>query len=338
MRSLLAKTEMLLLNAEEVRQALPMADAIEAMKRAFRALARGEVELPARSSLTVPAQGGITLVMPARVGEGDSSALSVKVVSIFPRNRERGLPTIHALVSVLDPETGRVTAQLEGASLTAIRTGAVSGLATELLARPESRVATVFGTGPQARTQLEAVCTVRAIDTVRVCHPSIEKARAFAEQVAGVGPIPDSVEPTADPAAAVAGADIIATATTSRTPVFRDSDLSPGVHINAIGSFQPEVVEIPPETVERALIVVDQREAALEEAGDLIQPLRAGRIEIGAIHGELGDVLLGNVEGRSSSEGITLFKSVGLAVEDAVAAGQVLETARKEDLGREVEW
>ena len=329
---------MLLLTAEEVRKALPMADAIEAMKHAFRALATGDVELPARSSLTLPAHEGITLVMPARVDEDDSSVLSVKVVSIFPRNRERGLPTIHALVSVLDPETGRIIAQVEGASLTAIRTGAVSGLATDLLARADSRVATIFGTGPQARTQLEAVCTVRAIDTVQVCHPSIEKARAFAEEVAGVGPIPKSVEPTDDPAAAVAGADIVSTATTSRTPVFRNSDLSPGVHINAIGSFRPDVAEIPPETVERALIVVDQREAALEEAGDLIQPIRAGRIEAGAIHAELGELLLGRTEGRSAPEEITLFKSVGLAVQDAVAAGRALESARKDGLGREVEW
>ncbi len=332
------KTEMFLLNAEEVRQALPMADAIEAMKRAFRALAAGEVELPARSSLTVPAHQGITLVMQARVGEGDFPTLSVKVVSVFSRNRERGLPTIHALVLVLDPETGRVTAQLEGATLTAIRTGAVSGLATELLARPESRVATVFGTGPQARTQLEAVCTVRPIDTARVCHPSIEKARAFAEEIAGVGAIPDNVEPTADPAVAVAGADVVSTATTSRTPVFRDSDLSPGVHINAIGSFRPEVAEIPPETVERALIVVDQRKAALEEAGDLIQPIRAGHIEADAIHAELGELLLGRAAGRSWPEETTFFKSVGLAIQDAAAARQALENAQIQKLGHELEW
>lgn len=329
---------MLLLNAEEVRKALPMADAIEAMKEAFRALASGEVELPARSSLTVAARGGITLVMPARVGGGDFPALCVKVVSVFPRNRERGLPTIHALVSVLDPETGRVTAQLEGATLTAIRTGAVSGLATDLLARPGSRVATVFGTGPQARTQLEAMCTVRPIDTARVCHPSIEKARAFAEEVAGVGAVPGRVEATDNPAAAVAGADVIATATTSRTPVFNDRHLSPGVHINAVGSFQPEVVEIPPETVERALIVVDQREAALEEAGDLIQPMRAGRIGLEAIHCELGELLLGGAEGRSTAEEITFFKSVGLAVQDVVAAGRALENARIQGLGREIDW
>ncbi len=329
---------MLLLNAEEVRQALPMADAIEAMKRAFRVLAAGEVELPARSSLSLSARAGITLVMPARVGEGDFPALSVKVVSVFPRNRERGLPTIHALVSVLDPETGRVTAQLEGASLTAIRTGAVSGLATELLARPESRIATVFGTGPQARTQLEAVCTVRAIDTVRVCHPSFEKARAFAEEAAGVGAVPSRVQPVDNPAAAVAGADIIATATTSRTPVFNDRDLAPGVHINAIGSFQPDAAEIPPETVERALIVVDQREAAVKEAGDLIQPIRAGRIGAGAIHAELGELMLGHTEGRSAPEQVTLFKSVGLAVQDALAARQALENARKQHLGREIDW
>ncbi len=329
---------MLLLNAEEVRKALPMVQAIEAMKRAFLALAAGEVELPARSSLTIAAHQGITLVMPARVGEGDFPALTVKVVSVFPRNRERGLPTIHALVSVLDAETGRVTAQLEGATLTAIRTGAVSGLATDLLARPESRVATVFGTGPQAKTQLEAVCTVRPIDAVRVCHPSIEKARAFADQVAGVGPIPDDVEPTTDPAAAVTGSDIIATATTSRRPVFRDSDLSPGVHINAIGSFRPEVAEIPPETVERSLLVVDQRKAALEEAGDLIQPIRAGRIEADAIHAELGELLLGRAEGRSAPDEITFFKSVGLAIQDAAAAQQALENARTHKLGREVDW
>lgn len=329
---------MLILNAEDVRRALPMGVAIDAMKRAFAALTEGRAQVPLRATLPVPPREGTTLVMPAFVDDPSSQALAVKVVSIFPRNRDRNLPLIHAAVLVLEAATGRTLAVLEGGTLTAIRTGAASGAATDLLARSDSRTVALLGSGVQARTQLEAVCTVRDIETVRVYSLDQPQAEELASEMAGHGAIPHDVRCVASPKEAVEAADIVCTATTSSTPVFDDSDLRSGVHINAIGSFQPHVQEIPAATVARALVVVDSRDAALEEAGDLIQPIEQGLIDGDPIHAELGELVLGRATGRPSESRITLFKSVGIAVQDAVAANAVLEEARRSALGQDVDW
>lgn len=328
---------MLILNANEVRQALPMAAAIGAMREAFAALTQGTAQVPARIALDPPG-GGATLVMPALLDTADWRALSVKTVSVFPGNRAKNLPLIHAAVMMIDAETGRVDALLEGGALTAIRTGAASGLATDLLARQESRVAAVFGSGKQARTQLEAICTVRPIRKVRVCSPTPGNAETFAEQVAGRGWVPPEIICTRDPREAVADADVICTATTSATPVFDDRDLKPGVHINAIGSFQPRIREVPGETVARSRVFVDSREAALEEAGDILQPIDDGLIKAGAILAEIGELVLEQAAGRTSDDQITFFKSVGVAVQDAAAARVVLESAGRMGLGTRVDW
>ena len=328
---------MLILNANEVRQALPMAAAIGAMREAFAALTQGTAQVPARIALDPPG-GGATLVMPALLDTGDWRALSVKTVSVFPGNRAKNLPLIHAAVLVIDAETGRVDALLEGGALTAIRTGAASGLATDLLARHESNVAAIFGSGKQARTQLEAICTVRPIKKVQVCSPTPGNAETFAEQVAGRGWVPPEIICTRDPREAVAEADVICTATTSATPVFDDRDLKPGVHINAIGSFQPRIREVPGETVARSRVFVDSREAALEEAGDILQPIDDGLIKAGAILAEIGELVLEQAAGRTSDDQITFFKSVGVAVQDAAAARVVLENASRMGLGKRVDW
>lgn len=329
---------MLILRATDVPRALPMAEAIEAVKRAYRALSAGEVEMPLRLSLPVAPHEGVSLFMPAYVHTPHEEALAVKVVSVFPHNEKRGLPLIHAAVLVLEVRTGRPLALLEGSTLTAIRTGAASGVATEVLARPESRVLAVFGAGAQSRTQIEAVCTVRPIERVWLFAPHREHAEALAAEVAGQGPVPTDVRVAASPREAVAEADIICTATTSHTPVFADADLKPGVHINGIGSYTPDMAEVPPETVARALVVVDSRQAALAEAGDLIQPLRAGRITEAHIHAELGEILLGRKPGRTSPEQITFFKSVGVAVQDALTARVALRNALEQGLGQRVTW
>ncbi len=329
---------MLVLNADEVRRALPMGAAIEAMKQAFAALSAGRAVVPPRAHLPVEPHDGESLVMPAFVRHEAGDALAVKVVSLFDRNAERGLARIQAAVLALDPETGRPEALLEGATLTAIRTAAASGLATDLLARPDSRTAAVFGAGVQARTQLEAVCTVRKIETAWVYDPLAGAAEAFAAEMAGYGPIPADVRPAADPRRAVADADVICTATTSATPVFADADLKSGAHVNAVGSYQPDVQEVPAETVVRARVVVDSRQAALEETGDLIRPIRQGLITADHIHAELGDLVLGRAEGRGSPDQLTLFESVGVAVQDALAARTALRRARQLGLGQEVAW
>ncbi|MCH7586558.1 MAG: ornithine cyclodeaminase family protein [Chloroflexi bacterium] len=320
-----------ILNAEEVARALPMSDAIEEMKEAFEQLSSGGVTLPLRSRIHVEGANGTSLFMPALLhASGD---MAIKIVSVFPQNLEHNLQTVHAIVITLDSQTGQPIAILEGGSLTAIRTGAASGAATDLLARPEASSLAIIGCGTQARTQLEAVCTVRSIERVWVYSLDSPGARVFASEMRGTGPIPLEITVVDRAADAVARADIICTATTSSTPVFNGRDLRPGTHINAIGSYTPEMQEIDAETIQRARVVVDSREAALAETGDLIIPIQTGDYTAASIHAELGEIFLGIEKGRTDPRQITLFKSVGIAVQDVVAAARALENAVALDLG-----
>ena len=318
-----------LFSADDVRRALPMAEAIAAVKAGYVQLSAGRAQIPLRAHLGV-GEGDSTLVMPFYAPD-EGGALGLKVVSIFDSNPPRGLPLIHALVLVLDMATGAPLALLEGSSLTAIRTGAASGAATDALARPDARVVALFGSGVQARRQLEAVCTVRPIE--RVYLYSLGGAEQFAAEMAGYGPIPADIVIAGSPRAALTEADIVCTATTSRTPVFDGRDLRPGAHVNGIGSFTPEMQEIDAATVRRARVVVDSRAAALAEAGDLIIPLQAGEIDLDHVSTELGEVLAGQKPGRTSAEQITFFKSVGVAVQDAMAAGLVVRHGAALGLG-----
>lgn len=320
-----------ILSAEDVRQALPMAAAVAGMKGAFAQLSTGEARVPLRTQLAVPEHGGVAIFMPAYLsGTGD---LAVKVVSVFPGNAQRELPTIHGVVLALDEATGRPLALLEGGTLTAIRTGAGSGAATDFLARQDARTAAIIGSGVQARTQLEAVCTVREIGDVRVFSPNREHALAFAEEMAGHGPIPEAITVAESADSAVRGADIVCTATTSSTPVFSGEVLAAGAHINAVGSFRTDMQEVDATTIRRSLVVVDSREAVMEEAGDLVIPIEAGEIDESHIYAELGEVASGQKRGRTEREQITYFKSVGVAVQDAVAASLALHYAEREELG-----
>ena len=312
------------LDAQAVRQALPMSRAIEAMARAFAAYSAGQVEMPLRLRLPVPPHDAVVLHMPAYLHDEQGEALAVKIVSVYPHNPQKGHPLIYATVLVLEPETGRPLAVLEGATLTAIRTGAASGLATRLLAKEDAHVLAVFGAGAQARTQIEAVCTVRPIERVWIYAPTRRHVEALIEERAGKGPIPKDMRVADSPAQALAEADVVCTATTSRTPVFDPQDLRPGTHINAVGSYTPEMVEIPLETVARAYVVVDSREAARAESGEIAQALARGLLTEDALV-ELGEIVLGRKPGRTGRDQVTLFKSVGLAVQDAAAAQAALE-------------
>lgn len=322
--------EFLTLSREEVITALPMAEAIAGMKVAFAQLSAGRASAPLRTHLQ-PGEESATLVMPAYLA--DSGDLAVKVVSVFPHNNQIGLPTIHALVLAIDVLTGRPLALLEGGSLTAIRTGAVSGAATDLLARADAAVVAIIGSGVQARTQLEAVCTVRDIEQVRVFSLNSSEAAQYAVDLAGKGPIPSNIAVMPDAQSAITGADIICTATTSSTPVLDGRWLDNGVHINGVGSFTPTMQEIDERTVQRALVVVDSRKAALSEAGDLIVPLQDGSITAHHIAAELGEIVAGSHPGRTTASQITFFKSVGVAVQDAAAASIALANAQELDLG-----
>jgi ornithine cyclodeaminase len=324
------------ISREGVRKAVTMAQAIETVKAAFAQLSRGHARVPIRTQLGVPLHDGVTLFMPAYLEESDE--LGMKMVSVFSGNIESGLPTINAMVTLVDAETGLPTAIIDGTYLTALRTGAASGAATDLLARRDARRAAVLGTGVQGRTQLEAVCTVRPIERVFVFDTRVSAAERFRDEMARAGPpVPARIEVSQTAGQAVSEADVICTATTSTTPVFRDADVKPGAHINAIGSFTPQMQEIPAETVARALLVVDSREAVWAEAGDLIIAKKLGLITKDSVHAEIGELVAGTRPGRSKDDEVTLFKSVGNAVQDVSVAARVLREARRKRLGIEVE-
>ena len=308
-----------------------MRQAVEIIKKTFIELSDGRAVVPPRIQLDVPEHGGTTLIMPGYLP--DRGQMAVKIVSVFGDNPERGLPVINALVVVVDSETGRPACVMDGTTLTALRTGAASGAATELLAREDARSVGVFGAGVQGRTQLEAVCAVRPIETAWVFDVRREAASAFAEEMSGRLSIDVRV---AEHASRAAGADIVCTATTAGTPVFADAHVQPGAHINAVGVFKPHLQEIPEETVARATIVVDSRGACLEEAGDILVPISKGLLSEQSIRVELGEVAAGKKPGRTAPDEVTFFKSVGIAVQDVAAAAAVMSRARELALGTSV--
>jgi len=321
------------LSGKDVKAAITMAEAIEAVAQAFAQLSMGKASVPLRTS--VETEQGVSLFMPAHLPDSESTAL--KVVSVYPDNRSLGLPTIMAMVVVVDGCTGRPLAVMDGTYLTALRTGAASGVATDLLAREDARIVALFGAGVQGRTQLEAVCTVRGIEEIRVFDINQGASQQLVAEMAGQGLVPENVLVANSRREAVRGADIVVTATTSHSPVFDGRDISPGTHINGIGSYTPEMREVDEKVVERAKIVVDSREGCLAEAGDLIIPIEAGLITETDIYAELGEIVAGAKPGRESRQEITFFKSVGNAVQDAAVAWKALERAEKKGLGAVVE-
>ena len=324
-----------MLSKQDVQRAVPMRQAIEIVKGAFAQLSSGKAVVPIRTQLPVEKHEGVALFMPAYLSESDD--LAVKIVSVFPRNLDRGLPTIFALVVVLEADTGRPRgrAGAQGGEIGPVHHG--QRAATDLLARRDAHVAAIFGAGAQGRTQLLAVCEVRDIERAWVYDVNPEAAERYVQEMRGQGRTPDDLRVASSPAEAVRQADVICTATTTKTPVFADGDLKPGVHINAIGSFTPQMQEIPAETVARAKVVVGSREGCLAETGDLIIPIKSGLITEDHIHAELGEIVLGKKAGRKRDDEITLFKSVGNAVQDASVARAVLDAAQRLGLGVEVE-
>jgi alanine dehydrogenase len=322
-----------ILSEEDIRRALPMKDAVEAMKEAFRELSAGRVKMPTRAHIDISKYDGTALFMPSYAD--CFLKICVKVVNIFNANPKRGLPSIQGVVCLLDGETGSPLAILNGTFLTALRTGAASGAATDLLARSDADTVAIIGAGVQGRMQLEAMCAVRPIKKVWVYDIAEEVAVRFAEKMSAVLAIEIVVaESSRD---ALQFADIICTATVSSTPVFADVEIAPGAHINAVGSYKPEIQEIPEKTVLRSLLIVDHRESALQEAGDLLIPIKRGYMQEAHIHAELGEIISGKVIGRTSDQDLTLFKSVGVAVQDLAAATRVLEQAEIQDFGKMVQ-
>lgn len=318
------------LSRADVVHALPMADAIEGMKRAYGALSAQSVDMPLRSRVQGKNEG-VSLFMPAHLQ--DSGEMGVKIVSVFPKNMAQSLPMIHAVVLVLDAETGQVLAMLEGGSLTAIRTGAGAGAATDILANKSASQVAIIGSGVQARTQLEAICTVRDIESVMIYSPNRVNAEAFAREMAGQGKIPLAITVAENADEAIQNADIICTATSASSPVFDGNLLKAGVHINGVGSFTPTMQEVDEVTLQKSRIYMDEKSAVLEEAGEIIIALDNGSISHSDLYAEIGEVINGTKDGRMAEDDITYFKSVGVAVQDAVAASIALKNAALMDIG-----
>jgi ornithine cyclodeaminase/alanine dehydrogenase-like protein (mu-crystallin family) len=308
---------------DDIRAALPMPAAIDAMRGAFRALGQGRVTMPVR--LPINTLHGVTLFMPAFIDDGGAGQLGQKIVSVYAANRAQGLPVIHALVTVIDAMTGVPTALLDGTYLTALRTGAVSGLATDLLAQPTAHVLTIIGAGGQAACQIEAVCAVRPITTVNIISRG-ESAAALVSQLAAADPARRYVVANDAREQAIRAADVIVTSTASREPLFDGAWVRDDAHVNAIGAYRHDMREVDAVLLNRADVYVDQRAAALEEAGDLLIPDQAGEWPLSRIAGELSELVLGTL--RPDRSRLTFFKSCGLAVEDIAAANAIVKARR----------
>jgi ornithine cyclodeaminase len=306
------------LDEHDVRRLLPMADCIEAMAEALRSLARGEVYNPLRPVFRPPNEPSLMGLMPAHRG-GDRPLWSLKALTIVPGNSSRGLDSHQGFVALFDGDTGEPRALLNAGEITAVRTAAVSAVATGLLARDDGRTLAILGTGTQARSHLEAMRAVRDFDRILVWS--------------GSGRSLEGAESVATAEEALADADVVCTTTASSEPVVERRWLKPGVHINAVGSSVPNARELDSQTMVDASLFVDRRESLLNEAGDFLFPRREGLIGPDHVRGELGELLLGTVEGRRREDEITVFKSQGIAVEDLAAAELVLARAETEDAG-----
>jgi len=307
----------IILNEEDVHQLLPMNECIDVMERAFKALARGEVEQPLRTIFRPPGVKGVMAMMPTFRG-GEAPLFGLKSICVFPGNAAIGKDAHQGAVILFDGTTGELRAIANASAITAIRTAAVSGLATRILAREDASTLAIIGAGVQARTHLDAIACVRKLARVRVAASRLESAETFAREMKSH--VDCEIEAVDELEKAVRNADIVVTATTSREPVVRREWLARGAHINAVGTFSPKARELDTATMASASIFVDRRESAFNEAGDYLIAAGEGAIGPDNILAELGEVLIGQHTGRSSSDEITIFKSLGLAMEDLAAA------------------
>ena len=328
---------MRVLSKADIDQSIRASDAIEAMRIAFSELSDGRAIVPIRGS--VASACGVTLLMPGFLS--GMNALGAKIVSVFPENSMKGRPPIQGAVLLLDADTGTPKALLDGTRLTEIRTAAGSGLATELLADDSADILTVFGAGAQGRAHIEILMATRRLSEVRILSKSTETAEVLVTELRNRGDLMPNknlaelprIMAMCDPREALDGAGLVVTATTSTTPVFDSRDLESGAHVNAVGSYRPDMQEIDADLVKNARVVVDQREAVWEEAGDLIIPHEAGFIDEKVVDAELGEIVNGDASPGRGEFTFTLFKSVGNAAQDVAIAEMVLSFAEEMGLG-----
>lgn len=324
---------MLFLTKEDIQQCFSMREAIDACKEALALYSDGKASIPLRTNIDVPAQGGQSLYMPGYVaGKEGKDALGVKIVSVYPNNIDKNLPSVPATMVVLDAETGIVKAMMDGTYLTQLRTGAVQGAATELLSSDTAEIGALIGTGGQAEGQLWAMITARPLKEVRIFDIDFDRAESFAKEMSDKFGI--SVIPAKTAEECVSGADVITSVTTSKRPTFSAEWIKEGAHINGVGAYTPEMCEIPREIIKASdAVIFDTMDGVLQEAGDFIQPLEDGYVDREAYLGELGQLVLGQVEGRKNESDITIFKTVGSAVLDVFVAQKIVEQAEEKALG-----
>ncbi|HKV46244.1 MAG TPA: ornithine cyclodeaminase family protein [bacterium] len=321
----------LLLKESDLRRLLTMRDLVPLMERALAAFSGGAVVQPVRTTIPVDAHNGLLALMPAYLH--DQGALGFKEVTFYPGNAARGLPTHLASILLHDPSTGALLAMMDGRLITEMRTAAVSAAATKHLARRGASVVAFLGAGVQARSHLEALREVCAPRVVRVWTRTMAHAGAFAREVAERYGVDATAAGSAEEA--VRDAEIVCTMTSSTVPVLRGRWLAPGAHVNAVGAPRPDWRELDTAAVAQAGLFVDSRAAAAVEAGDVLGPIREGAITPGHILAEIGEVFSGRHPGRSGADQITLFKSLGLAVEDVATAQFAYERAREQKIGEE---
>ncbi len=332
-RSIIRTMQVLLVNQSEVARLLPMSECIGVMAGALETLSRGGAVLPLRTVLRLPDGQNAFAVMPAFMES--PHVMGVKSVSIFPGNHGTSLDSHQGAVLLFDTGNGSVLAVMDASSITAIRTAAVSAVATRALARGDSTELAILGSAVQARTHLEAMLLVRPIKHVRVWSRHSESANAFVESARARHSVP--IETFESARAAVDGADIICTTTASREPVLNGEWISKGAHINAVGASAVSSRELDSQAVARARLFVDRRESALNESGDFLIPRKEGLVGDDHILAEIGEVLLGRHPGRKADEEITLFKSLGLAIEDLASAHHIYEKAMRDGSGTRAE-
>lgn len=326
--------KVLMINQSEVRQLLPMAECMEVMAQALMTLTRGDAILPLRPVLWLPEKVGALGMMPSYLG--DIGAMGLKVVSVFPGNHGTEYDSHIGAVLLFETQHGQLLAIIDATEITAIRTAAVSGVATRLLARENAQHLAILGSGVQAHSHFAAMLNARNIQTVRLWSRNPEHAQYFARHMAKQhSNIPIKVAATVQEA--IADADIICTTTSAPEPILKGEWISPGAHINAVGSSVPFTRELDTHAVVMSSLFVDRRESTLNEAGDFLFPKKEGAITDEHILGEIGELLLGKIKGRQTPDEITLFKSLGLAVEDLAAANHIYKKALEAGAGVAVE-
>jgi len=327
-----------ILTESDVKSVLTMDDLIETMASALKSFSTKRVEQPVRAVLSVDGNSAFFGTMPAYVRAGDASAaLGAKLVTVFEQNHAKGLPSHLASILLLDPETGALKALLDGRYITEARTAAVSAVSSRLLARKNAKSLAIIGSGVQARSHLEALSRVHTLKQVTVWSPSKEHREKFVANCAGPDRQIPEISAVDHPGEAVVGADVVVLVTSSPEPVIENGWIKPGAHVISVGACRPNQREIDPALTARAKFFVDSRDAALIESGDLVMGIQEGRFGPDHVAGELGQLVAGTVEARTSDTQITIFKSLGMAVEDVMAADLAYRRAVEKGLGKEFE-